>query len=444
MIRTLLVLMLASTAVFAKSEDLSGDWTGELNTGSASIHLILHLKGDGGTWESVEQHGTIPIQKIEVHERTVLIDAGFAKFTGTLDASGQSMAGTFRQGSGELPLSFRKGGPVARAARRSQEPQRPFPYTEEVVAYPGGGAVVLAGTLTCPKSGGPFPAALLISGSGAQDRDETIFGHKPFLVLSDWLTRMGFAVLRVDDRGTGKSQGVFEKATYDDKVADVLAGIAFLKMHKNVDAAMVGLIGHSEGGSIGPLAATRSDVAFVVMLAGMGVPGEQVLRQQGIDVARSAGASEALITKQVETQSRMFAIVRGTPDRATAEAQLRELLGSGAAADQQIHAVYSPTFQDLLRFDPGPVLRRLACPVLAANGAHDRQVSAAHNLPAIAKALAESKSQDWAVVELPGLNHLFQTSKTGGIAEYAAIDETMAPSALKAIGDWLSGRFPRK
>jgi fermentation-respiration switch protein FrsA (DUF1100 family) len=539
MIRTLMVLLVVSRVVSAQSTDVSGDWTGELNTGSATLHLALHLKNDGSTFESIDQHATIPIQKVEVHERTVLIDAGIAKFTGTLDGSGLTMSGTFRQRTGELPLSFRRGAPVVRALaqapaaisgnwlgtlnaggqklrlalqiengagamisldqgmaklpikqfdvngqavkidvgiasyegtldsagqqitgtftqagtsfplifqrvdkieepKRPQNPARPFPYAEEEVSLKGGGGVALAGTLTYPKYGSPFAAVLLLTGSGPQDRDEAIMGHKPFLVLSDYLTRLGFAVLRLDDRGMGKSGGVFSDATYSDKVADAIAGVEWLKGRKEIDPTRIGLLGHSEGGAIAPLAANQSkDVAFIVMMAGPGVPGDQLMKQQGIDITRASGGDEAAVNKQVEVQSKMFQILREEKDSAAAEKRIKEMLGAMPGAAQQAHVAVSPTIRELIAYDPGTVLRRLACPVLAMDGTLDLQVSAKQNLPAIAAALAESKSGNWQVVDLSGLNHLFQTAKTGNVPEYSTIEETISPLALRTLGDWL-------
>ncbi len=440
----LLLLLSGGAGLFAQDESLAGDWLGTLKPGSTTLRVALHLKDGKGSFESLDQHGSLPIKKLTVEGRSVLVDVGIATFQGTLDASGRKITGTFEQGGAKLPLTFDKVDKME-AARRPQDPVGPLPYNFEDVAYQGGSGIKLAGTLTFPKTGAPFTAAILITGSGAQDRDEALMGHKPFLVLSDYLTRRGFAVLRVDDRGVGGSDGVFNETTYADKVADVLAGVKLLKARKEIDSARIGLIGHSEGGVIGPLAAAASkDVAFVIMMAGMGIPGNEVLRQQGIDVIRAAGGTDEMIEKQVATQAKLFEIFRTETDRTAIEKRVHELLGPGPQADQQIQAMLSPTFRELIAFDPGPTLQALSCPVLALNGSKDVQVSASRNLPSIAALLSKSKSRNWTIAELEGLNHLFQTANTGAINEYATIDETIAPIALQTIGDWLSRNFARK
>lgn len=417
---------------------ISGNWLGTLDAGSQKLRLALQIENGTGSFISLDQGSAkMPIKQLEANGRSVKIDIGIATYEGTLDVAGRQIVGTFHQGGTSFPLNFSRVDKIEEV-KRPQNPVRPFPYAEEEAAFKGGGGVALAGTLTLPKSGGPFAAVLLISGSGPQDRDEALMGHKPFLVLSDYLTRLGFAVLRVDDRGTGKSGGVFSDATYRDKVADAIASVEWLKARKDIDPKRIGVLGHSEGGAIGPLAANQSsDIAFVVMMAGPGLPGDQLLKQQGIDITRASGGDDAAVKKQVDLQSKMFQIVREEKDSAIAEKRIREMLGSLPGAEQQAHAAVSPTVRELIAYDPAPVLRNLACPVLALDGALDLQVSAKQNLPAIAAALAESKSGNWEVVSLPGLNHLFQTAKTGNVSEYSTIEETISPLALRTIGDWL-------
>jgi len=226
----------------------------------------------------------------------------------------------------------------------------------------------------------------------------------------------------------------------------VQAAVLYLKSRKDVDAARIGVIGHSEGATIGPMAAAESKgIAFVVMMAGMGVPGVDLLKQQGIDVTRAAGGSDEMVAKQVEVQGQLFAIYREAKTPEEARKRVHEKFGDTAQVNAQIQAMESVTFREILTLDPRPVLRNLSCPVLVLNGSLDTQVSARQNLPAVAAALAESKSRDWEVRELPGLNHLFQTAKTGGIGEYSQIEETIAPVALRAINQWLTERFlPQK
>lgn len=431
-----------AVSLWAQGQSATGNWTGEMAAGGATLHFRVHLTQNGGTWESVDQGATASVKSIQVTGQTVLVDLGAAKFDGIFRNGGDQIQGKFKQGPAEMPLTLKRFAGEFTAPKRPQEPVRPFPYTEEDVQVNGPGGIDLAGTFTRPKLGGPFTTAILLSGSGPQDRDEALMGHRPFLVLSDSLTRAGFAVLRLDDRGTGKSKGIFAKTTYADKTADVQAAVLYLKSRKDVDATRIGVIGHSEGGTIGPMAAAESkDIAFVVMMAGMGVPGVDLLKQQGIDVTRAAGATEEMVAKQVEVQGQFFIIYREAKTPEEARKRVHEKFGDNPQVNAQIKAMESVTFREILALDPRPVLRNLSCPVLALNGSLDTQVSARQNLPAIAAALAESKSRDWQVMTLPGLNHLFQTAKTGGPSEYLQIEETIAPVALRAVNQWLTERF---
>lgn len=437
-----LVTFCCAASLYGQGQNVNGNWTGAITVAGKTLNFRVHLDANSGTWESVDQLATIPVKSVQVTGNAVAIGLGVARFEGKLDAAGEKIEGVFKQGPAALPLTLKRFAGEFAAARRSQDPVRPYPYASEDVTVGSAGDIQLAGTITMPKAGGPFPCALLISGSGPQDRDEALLGHRPFLVLSDYLTRAGFAVLRLDDRGMGKSSGVFAKTSYSDKVGDVLAAVAYLKGRKDVDPARIGLIGHSEGASIGPMAAVQSkDIAFVVLLAGMGLNGADILKQQGIDTTRAAGGTEAQVASQVEMQTKLFAIYRDAKSQEAAREQTRQLLGAGPTAEAQIHQMESATFRDLLAFDPAPVLRKLSVPVLAMNGSLDVQVSARQNLPAIASALAASQSTDWQVTELPGLNHLFQSAKTGALGEYSAIQETIAPTALRTLQAWLAERF---
>jgi uncharacterized protein len=345
-------------------------------------------------------------------------------------------------GQGQMSgLFFRPGAP---ATGRPQEPKAPFPYRQEEVAYeskePG---IKLAGTLTFPASGGPFPAALLITGSGAQNRNEEIMGHKPFLVLADSLTRRGIAVLRVDDRGVGGSSAGPPTATSLSYAQDVLAGVEYLKSRMEINPRRIGLIGHSEGGMIAPIVASQSqDVAFVVLMAGTGVKGEDVLTEQGQLVLRANGSSEELIQENIKVQKMLFNVIKSTSDNEAAEKQMRESLSSVNPAIRdvalaQLKSALSPWMRYFVAYDPQPALQKVKCPVLAVNGEKDLQVPPKQNLPAIEKALRAGGNKDFKVIELPGLNHLFQTCKTGSITEYGQIDETISPVALDLMGGWI-------
>jgi len=339
--------------------------------------------------------------------------------------------------------------------RRPQEPRAPYPYREEEVAYDNKpGRSRLAGTLTLPKSGGPFPAVLLITGSGQQDRNESLLGHKPFLVLADYLTRRGVAVLRVDDRGVGGSTGEVFRATSEDFAGDALAGVAYLKGRKDIDGRRIGLIGHSEGGIIAPMCAIRSkDVAFIVLMAGPGVRGDRILRAQSALILKAMGGTPQQVKQNSANLDRIMKIVMTEKDDKKAQFKLREAaakdpdLAQGTspqagghnkqALEAQVKMMLSPWFRYFLSYDPAPTLRKVRCPVLAVNGEKDLQVPARENLQAVAAALKAGGNANVTTKELRGLNHLFQKCATGAPSEYATIPETINTGALKTIGDWV-------
>ncbi len=288
-----------------------------------------------------------------------------------------------------------------------------------------------------------------------------VFGHRPFLILADYLTRQGIAVLRVDDRGVGGSKGDASRATSEDFAQDVLAGIEYLKTRKEIDPKRIGLIGHSEGGIIAPIAATQSsDVAFIVLMAGTGVPGDVIVEKQIAGLLQAAGTDQAAIDAAIRNQRRVYEVLKTETDpnlakekirkiiqesvEALSEEQKKALQSSDAAADAQAQGAASPWFRFFITHDPKVTLRQVKCPVLAINGELDKQVLPGDNLPAIEQALREGGNRDFTVKELPGLNHLFQTAKTGNGDEYARIEETMSPVALETVARWIEARTRQK
>ncbi len=437
-----------------------GSWIGTLQIGPSQLRIVFNIKADSAgamsaTLDSPDQGATgIPVSGVVLKGDSLMlgvlaIGGGYA---GRLEAGDTTITGTWKQGGMSLPLIVRRSAKPP-ALVRPQTPVPPYPYREEEVAYeslaPG---IRLTGTLTIPPGNGPFPAIILISGSGAQDRDETIFGHKPFLVLADDLTRRGFAVLRVDDRGVGGSTGNTMESTPDETVRDVMAGVEYLKGRSEINAARIGLIGHSEGGLVAPLAASRSkEIAFIGLLAAPGVPGDQILLRQTDDVLRSAGSSEAEIERARTTNARIYATMKAEKDSAllaqkarailtealaTDSPEAREQAGGQAAIDRQVVVITSPWFRFFVGYDPRPALRSVTCPVLVLHGEKDIQVAAGENQKEIRKALTEGGNSKVQASILPGLNHLFQTAQTGAIGEYGTIEETFAPAALEAIGSW--------
>lgn len=359
-----------------------------------------------------------------------------------------------------IKLSIGNAAPVNR--HRPQEPEPPYPYYEQEVFFLNEkDRVLLAGTLTLPQSKGPFPAVVLITGPGPQDRDDGMFGHKPFLVLADHLTRLGIAVLRVDDRGVGKSTGSFNEATSEDFASDALAGIEYLKTRTEIAHEKIGLLGHSEGGLVAPMVAAQSrDVAFVVMMAAPGLKGEQTVVGPGGADCKGGWMSDELIAENRTAQERIFAIIKQERDPGVSETKIRkeaevfrELAARikieapesekktaeavAAAIESQTSLFLSRWFRFYLMYDPGIALMKVKCPVLALNGEKDTQVPAKENLEAIREALESGGNKDYTIRMLPNVNHLFQTAETGAISEYEQIEETLSVVALDTVSNWI-------
>jgi pimeloyl-ACP methyl ester carboxylesterase len=352
-------------------------------------------------------------------------------------------------------FTFERGVQSLKAPKRPQEPITPYPYTEELVFYANPRVNInLAGTLTLPSSKAPFPVAILIGGAGQSDRDSTILSHKPFLVLADYLTLRGIAVLRFDKRGCGKSSGNFNSATTEDFADDVLAGIEYLKSRKDINLKQIGLIGHSEGGVIAPMVAAKcQDVGFIVLMAACGVSGEEIMYNFGAAIERANGATQEMIEKDRQHQKERYAILKKEPDYAIAAKQLREIIKKqkqgeiffdSEAIDAEINYMNTGWFRYFLTWDPISALKHVQIPVLALNGELDQQILSKENLSIISKALDEGGNKDYSIVELPKLNHLFQTCHDGSFGEYAKIEETISPIALNLIAEWILKRTIQK
>lgn len=444
-------------------KSFAGDWKGTLNVGGIKLDLILHIVVDAdgktlsGTFDSPDQGVSgIKLDSVTSNGATFNFEfkrAGIA-YTGTLQGSGADISGTFTQGS-SAPLDFKRAtGPIAEKVR-PQDPKKPYPYKEEEVSFdnPAATGVTLAGTLTIPADAkGPVPVVVLITGSGPQNRDEFLLKHRPFLVLADHLTRNGIAVLRYDDRGVAKSKGNFTTATSADFASDVEAAIAFLKTRSDIDRTRIGLIGHSEGGLIAPMVAAKSkDVAFIVMMAGPGTRGDEILYAQGALIAKAEGMKAANIERNTQIQKEFFKILLAEPNPAEAEKKMRAVVDAMVADEKDekkrqeeakqlsgsIVTLNTPWFRFFLTYDPRATLQKLKIPVLAINGSLDLQVPCKENLGEIEKALKAGGNRKFKTVELPNLNHLFQTTKTGAPSEYGYIEETIAPVALETMSEWL-------
>jgi len=435
--------------------DISGTWLGTLQVPPAPLRVVFNItRGQNGAWagtlDSPDQFTVgIPITTIVVTEdRVVLrVDPGGIEYSGQVSADGQSLSGTFRQGTNEFPLTLQlQSGPLD--YQRPQDPVPPFPYRTQNVTFaseePG---VTLAGTLTWPEGPGPFATVALITGSGAQDRNEELLNHRPFLVLADALARANVAVLRFDDRGVGESTGDFASATTLDFAADVRGAVHYLRTQTTFPVSAIGLVGHSEGGLIAPFVADgNADVSFLVLLAGPSVDGKTIILSQQRAIGAADGAPPAALDLAEEQQRAVYACFddAGAATAVVNACLRRELVNQGVSEPQlspllaQLEAPWMRWFQT---YDPAPVLRRTRIPVLALNGSLDLQVLASLNLPVMEAAFQEAGNQQAIVSELPGLNHLFQHAITGSPSEYGLIPETMAPEVLALIADWI-GELP--
>lgn len=456
-----LVVLLTIGSVLAQqpASTIVGSWSGTLQAGGAKLRLVFHISNTNGTlsatMDSPDQGATgIPVSSVRLVQDSVYLDiqairgAYAGKITGP-----ESIDGSLKQAGQTMHIPLTKG--EAAVAKRPQEPVKPYPYQEtEVTVANKAAGISLAGTLTIPQGKGPFPAVILISGSGPQDRDQTIMGHKPFLVLADYLTRQGFAVLRLDDRGVGKSGGNFATATTDDFATDTEAAYTYLRNHKNINPKKIGLLGHSEGALVAAkVAAKHPEAAFVVLMAGSAVSGTDLLVAQNEALLQAAGMPQELLQKYLQLRKAQFEVAATETDLFKAATAIRELeqstkrdltepeqkqLGLTAQNEQTIVAqLSSPWMRNFLKYSPAPTLQKLKMPVLALNGTKDLQVPYQQNLPATEDALKTAGNKHYTLKELPNLNHLFQTATTGMVNEYGQLEETIAPVALETIGRWM-------
>lgn len=469
--RSFLTIFLIQAAILSVSGQTAakfyGSWEGKLSVGSTPLTIVFNISdnGNGGlisTADSPDQ-GAFGMKCdttwFSGKDITIEMRSLNASYKGRL-VTDTSLVGSFSQGA-SLPLLLTKTGAVPEVTKRPQEPIAPFPYKSEDVIYKDPKSNRQYGaTITIPPGNGPFPAALLITGSGPQNRDEELFGHKPFAVLADALTRNGFIVLRVDDRGVGKTTGRFEGSTTADFAGDTRISLQYLQARPEVDKTKTGMIGHSEGGLIAPMvAAGRDDINFIILLAGPGVKISQLLEEQNAAISRQAGISEPAISSYIDIYTKAAMAIVTAKDSVTAIEKTREMikdwrkktdttlltelrLNNEKANQQMTTALVSSMrenwFRQFYLLNPANYLRKVSCKVLALNGSKDIQVISSSNLPGIEAALKKSKSAVYEVKELPGLNHLFQNCKTCSSAEYGQLEETFAPVALQEINNWLN------
>ena len=458
---TILIPMLCARTGGAETQNIEGIWIGTLKVSTAELRIVFKIsRNESGslaaTMDSPDQRAeNIPMDEVtfENHRLHLGLKLVQGKYDGVMNEDG-SVEGTWQQSGLKVPLLLKRTDEAPKL-HRPQEPKKPYPYIEEEVTYQNEEAGIrLAGTLTIPHSKGPFPAVILITGSGGQDRNETVFGHRPFLVLADYLTRKGIAVLRVDDRGVGGSTGNLLESTIEDFAGDVLTGVNYLMSRKEIDPERIGLIGHSEGGDIAPIAAVQSsDVAFIVLMAGTGLTLEKSMYLQDDFILKTAGASDEVLALQRSSSEQIFEILRHEKDITIAEKKIRDIMtyflgklnkeekdalgASEATIEIQLKALFSRWFRFFLTYDPKPTLIKVKCPVLAINGQLDLQVPPKENLSAIEEALKAGGNTNYTIQELPKHNHMFQRAQTGAISEYSQIEETISPIALEVITKWI-------
>ncbi|MBN1299946.1 MAG: alpha/beta fold hydrolase [Melioribacteraceae bacterium] len=437
-------------------------WDGILKVSAIELRIVLKIYTDANGslaafMDSPDQEvKNISVSSINISDSGLIFtaDAIGGSFEGTFNNERTTLSGTWKQAGQNMKLNFKKVDKLEEAIR-PQNPQKPYPYKEEEIFFESiESDITLAGTLTIPEGEGYFPGVVLVSGSGPQDRDGTIFNHKPFWVLADYLTRNGIAVLRYDDRGTASSQGDFSRATTEDLTLDAISAVNYLNSHDKINKDMIGIIGHSEGGLIASLAAVNSDLTdFIVLLAGPGLPGKDILLMQLELIMRADGASEEIIVKELELSEKIYNVVESTQDDETAKSKISLLLDdyfnslSGEEKDnlpnskdtmlKQAYQLLSPWFRFFIRYDPRPTLEQVTIPLLALNGEKDLQVPSNENLGAIEKALEKGGNNSFKLLELEGLNHLFQKTSTGAIAEYGKLEETFSSAAMEIIKNWI-------
>ena len=446
------------------AQDIVGKWNGQLNIQGSKINCIFKIsKTDSGyksTMDVIEQGAKdIPASNTSFKNEVLKININLAniEYEGKLGKEG-NIIGNFKQNGYSFPMNLSRNEIKNEKNNRPQEPQKPYSYyTEDVIFENKIEGIKLAGTLTLPNKTGVFPAVILITGSGPQNRDEEIMGHKPFLVLSDFLTKNGIAVIRFDDRGTNLSTGNFATATTANFATDVESAIEYLKTRNEINKNKIGLIGHSEGGLIAQMVASKyKDIAFIVLLASPGIEGDKTLILQANYINKMSGQSDVLIQKKANINSNMYEIVKNSNDiiqlKTDLTAYLKEnikdkdifLIPQNMKEDdfinKTVNQIATPWFVYFIKFNPAIYLENVKCPILAINGEKDVQVLPKENLAGIKQALTKGGNENIKIMELPNLNHLFQECKTGLPNEYGQIEQTFSPIAMELILQWIQSQ----
>jgi len=463
--KLLIAIIVFSTISFVNAQDIAGRWQGFLNAGGTNIRLVFNISKNADntyttTFDSPDQNAFgVKCNRTSVVKDSLntAIDVAHIVYKGSWDGK-DVITGTFKQNSTSFTLNLKRNDLI-----RPQTPKPPFGYYTEDVEYDNTAKTLHYGaTFTRPNGSGKYPAVIIITGSGTQDRDGTLFGHKLYWVLADYLTKNGIAVLRVDDRGAGKSTiGPDAKNVTSESFSyDVETSLNYLESRVDVDKKHLGLIGHSEGGIIAPMVATRrKDVSFIVLWGAPAIDGAKINTQQAGQALRQRGVDSASAKAYMDLNDQVLPLFKTSANKTELEKNAQPIidnwlktqskstldglsLTNDTANRHALVGVYgnlytTPWLRFFFTYDPATDLSKVKCPVLAINGAKDVQVDAESNLTAIKAILTKNGNKDFKVEELPGLNHLLQDAKTGDVSEYEQIQETMSPEALNIISTWI-------
>jgi pimeloyl-ACP methyl ester carboxylesterase len=456
----LLILFVALSTLSVSAQQMQGTWAGLMKIPGGQINIIFNIGQQDGNYQVAMD---IPTQNVKgmkansvaLEEKKIAVHFEMIKSVYAGEFSNDStITGEWQQNGFKFPLVFSKNRAGNTGPARPQTPEQPFPYTEKKVRFENEKAeVTLGGTLTIPHGKGPFPAVVLVSGSGPQNRDSELFGHKPFAVIADHLSRNGIAVLRYDERGVGTSTGEFANATTSDFAEDATVALEYLRKEPKILHNKVGLVGHSEGGLVGPvIAAGTSRPDFLILLAAPAMEIDALMLEQIRLTSEASGASPEMLKLFNDTNSKVNALLKSGPLTDTTTKKIEDVfarhlsqLTKGAMSEDEIRKqakqsmkqTTTPWFVAFINHKPKEYLAKITGPVLALNGSKDLQVPAKQNLAEIREILGNNKRVQLTVQELPGLNHLFQTANTGNVSEYGQIEETFSPVALKIISDWI-------
>lgn len=441
----LIFSLLLSTSLFAQIE---GTWNGNIEIPMNKLPFVLHISNENNglkaTFDSPNQGGfglEIPEIRFENNILYLKHPKMMMNYEGKLENN--VINGTFTQGGQSFILNLTKG---KFKRNRPQEPQPPFDYHSEDITFENKeDGINLAGTLTLPKGNGKFPAVVLVSGSGPNDRNEEIFGHKPFMVVADYLTKNGYAVFRYDKRGVAESEGDFPSATVFDFAEDTKSAIKYLKTRKEIDTEKIGILGHSEGGQVAQIIASEDgSLNFIILMAAPGIKGSDLLILQNDAFSKALGLPELTRALNKKLNEKTYEIIMQNDNKEKAEQELKEYYKTTVhykdlgdeELDDTIEGLYTEHIRQLLLFDPQDYLPKIKCNVLALNGAKDLQVTYIENIAGLAEGLAMQGNLETIVYR--DLNHLFQPAQTGLPDEYGTIETTIEPKVLEDIVKWLN------